>query len=169
MIRTRHRPALEPSERDLIRELYPSLRRFAAVVGSADIDPDDLVQDALMRALRRGPLTDLEHPSAYLRRCISNLAKDTRRSLGRRRRAYAATAATMSEAFEQTYPSDCADLQRLPPRARAVLYLQEVEGRRPADIGSLLGMSETAVRSLSSRARRRLRRLLSEEVPHATA
>ena len=169
MIGMRHRLGLETSEHDLIRELYPSLRRFAAVVGSADIDPDDLVQDALMRALRRGPLTDLDHPSAYLRRCICNLAKDTRRGLGRRRRAYAVLAATMSEGFEQTYPSDCAELLRLPPRARAVLYLQEVEGHRPAEIGSLLGMSETAVRSLSSRARRRLRRFLSEEVPHATA
>jgi RNA polymerase sigma-70 factor (ECF subfamily) len=164
----RHRPELERSERELIRELYPSLRRFAAVVGSADIDPDDLVQDALMRALRRGPLTDLNHPSAYLRRCICNLAKDTRRSLGRRRRAYVAMAATMSEGFVQTYPSDCAELLRLPPQARAVLYLQEVEGRRSAEISSLLGMSETAVRSVSSRARRRLRRFLSEEVPHAT-
>jgi RNA polymerase sigma-70 factor (ECF subfamily) len=169
VIGKRYRSGLGESEEDLIRALYPSLRRFAAVVGSADIDPDDLVQDALLRALRRGPLTDLDHPSAYLRQCICNLAKDTRRSLGRRRRAYAAMAATVSEGFEQTYPSDCAELLRLPPRARAVLYLQEVEGRRPAEIASLLGMSETAVRSLSSRARRRLRRFLSEEVPHATA
>ncbi len=64
MIGARHQPGLERSEQDLIRELYPSLRRFAAVVGSADIDPDDLVEDALQRALRRGPLTDLDHPSA---------------------------------------------------------------------------------------------------------
>ena len=168
MIGMRHQPGLESSEQDLIRALYPSLRRFAAVVGSADIDPDDLVQDALMRVLRRHPLTELDNPSAYLRRCICNLAKDTRRSLGRRRRAYVAVAATMSEGFDQTYPSDCAELLRLPPRARAVLYLQEVEGHRPAEIGAMLGMSETAVRSLASRSRRRLRRFLSEEVPHAT-
>ncbi len=169
MIGTRHLTGLERSDQDLIRELYPSLRRFAAVVGSADIDPDDLVQEALLRALRRGELADLDHPRAYLRKCICNLASDTRRSLGRRRRAYQAVAASASEGFEPAYPSDCADLQRLSPRARAVLYLQEVEGYRSAEIGDLLGMSETAVRSVSSRARRRLRRFLSEEVPHATA
>lgn len=121
-----------------------------------------------MRALRRGPLTDLDYPSAYLRRCICNLAKDTRRSLGRRRRAYQKVAAAMSVGFDESYPSDCAELLRLPPRGRAILYLQEVEGLRPAEIGNLVGMSETAVRSLSSRSRRRLRRFLSEEVPHAT-
>ena len=169
MIGARCRPGLEEAEQDLIRELYPSLRRFAAVVGSVDIDPDDLVQDALVRALRRGPLTDLDHPSAYLRRCICNLAKDTRRSLGRRRRAYTAYAATLSAGLEDAYPSDCSELLRLPPRARAVLYLQEVEGRRHAEIAGMLGMSEAAVRSVSSRARRRLRRFLSEEEPHATA
>ena len=168
MIGMRDRQSLESAEQDLIRSLYPLLRRFAAVVGSADIEPDDLVQDALMRALRHGPLTDLDNPSAYLRTCICNLAKDTRRSLGRRRRAYSTVAGTMSEGFEQTYPSDCAELLRLPPRARAVLYLQEVEGHRPAEIGTMLGMTETAVRSLASRSRRRMRRFLSEEVPHAT-
>ena len=44
------------AESRIFADLYPSLRRFAAVVGSVDIDPDDLVQDALVRALRRGPL-----------------------------------------------------------------------------------------------------------------
>ena len=32
---------------DVFRELYPRLRRFAAVVGAAESDPDDLVQEAL--------------------------------------------------------------------------------------------------------------------------
>ena len=40
--------------------VYGDLRRFAAVVGWPDHDPDDLVQEAVFRALRRGPLTALE-------------------------------------------------------------------------------------------------------------
>jgi DNA-directed RNA polymerase specialized sigma24 family protein len=39
-------------ERKLIAALYPALRRIAAVAGSVDIEPDDLVQEALMRVLR---------------------------------------------------------------------------------------------------------------------
>ena len=48
--------------------LYPALRRFAAVVGGLEVDPDDLVQEAVARALRRGPLGELDNPGAYLRR-----------------------------------------------------------------------------------------------------
>jgi DNA-directed RNA polymerase specialized sigma24 family protein len=34
---------------ELFRALYPGLRRFAAAVGPLEVDPDDLVQDALVR------------------------------------------------------------------------------------------------------------------------
>jgi RNA polymerase sigma-70 factor (ECF subfamily) len=155
-------------ERDLIGDLYPSLHRFAAVVASADLDPDDLVQEALLRALRRGPLTDLAYPAAYLRKCMVNLAKDGRRGLGRRRRALEVLAAT-SGAYVQHYPSDVAELLELPAKTRAILYLKELEGRSFAEIADLLGSSETSVRSAASRGRRRLRRLVSEEVRDATA
>ena len=164
----RHRGALGGADRDLIRDLYPSLRRFAAVVGPSDLEPDDLVQEVLLRALRHGPLTDLTYPTAYLRKCMVNLAKDRRRGLGRRRRALVALAST-SDAYIQPYPSDVAELLELPAQTRAVLYLKEVEGRSFAEIADLLGCSETSARSAASRGRRRLRRWLSEEVNDATA
>ena len=40
-------PAVDESDDVLFAELYPRLRRFAAVVGSPDDDPDDLVQEAV--------------------------------------------------------------------------------------------------------------------------
>ena len=55
-------------ERELITSLYPSLRKIAAVAGSVDVEPDDLVQEALVRTLRKGPLTDLDNPLAFLRK-----------------------------------------------------------------------------------------------------
>ena len=42
---------------ELIRDLYPSLCRFAAIVGPPDIEPEDMVQESFYRALRRGPLS----------------------------------------------------------------------------------------------------------------
>ena len=66
-LRLPRRSSLEDEERELITSLYTALRRIAAVAGSVDIEPDDLVQEALMRALRKGPLTDLDNPLAYLR------------------------------------------------------------------------------------------------------
>jgi hypothetical protein len=57
-----------------LRELYPSLRRFAAVVGRADVDPDDLVQEAFTRLLVSRRREDVRDLGAYLRRTIVNLA-----------------------------------------------------------------------------------------------
>ena len=61
-------------ESQLFAELYGPLRRFAAVVGPIEVDPDDLLQEAVARVLRRRRLTDLDQPGAYLRRTIVNLA-----------------------------------------------------------------------------------------------
>ncbi|HEU5112359.1 MAG TPA: hypothetical protein VFU96_03520 [Acidimicrobiia bacterium] len=51
---------MEEQERELITALYPALRKIAAVAGSVDIEPDDLVQEALMRVLRKGSISDLD-------------------------------------------------------------------------------------------------------------
>src|SRR5688500_17916831 len=112
---------------ELFRELYPALRRFAAAVGPAEVDPDDLVQDALVRVLRRGNLTDLEAPLAYVRRIILNLASDRRRGFGRMHRAFSRVGVRSGDDTE--YPSDLADLLHLSPEIRAVLWLADVEGR----------------------------------------
>ncbi|MBT8217787.1 MAG: RNA polymerase sigma factor [Acidimicrobiia bacterium] len=157
----KHKRVLADRERRLIHDLYPSLRRFAAVVGPVDVEPDDLVQEALFRALRHGPLTDLTFPTAYLKRCILNLSKDQVRSIVRRRRAVVALAAT-TEAFCEAYPSDVVELMELPPQTRAVLYLREIEGRPFGEIGEIVGCTEKAARNRASRGRKRLRRILEE-------
>jgi DNA-directed RNA polymerase specialized sigma24 family protein len=81
------RSSIDEVERELITALYPSLRKMAAVAGSVDVEPDDLVQEALMRTLRKGPISDLDNPLAFLRKTIVNLASNQRRSLGRKRKA----------------------------------------------------------------------------------
>lgn len=44
-----------PTDLDVwFRDAYPRLRRFAAVVAPPTIDPDDLIQDALVRVLGAG-------------------------------------------------------------------------------------------------------------------
>jgi RNA polymerase sigma factor (sigma-70 family) len=146
---------------DLFRALYPGLRRFAAAVGPIEVDPDDLVQDALVRVLRRGPLGDLDDPQAYLRRTIVNLASDRRRGFGRLRRALSRV--DRGEAAASEYPSDLTDLLSLPPEVRAVLWLVDVEGRSFEDAAAVIGCSVTAARSRASRGRRQLRLTLAAE------
>ena len=119
--------AEEPSDA-LLARIYPSLRRFAAVVAPPEVAPDDLVQDALVGLLRRGPVSDLDDPGAYLRRSMLNLASNHRRGLGRARRAITRLGADSLSAALDHYPSDLDHLGALRPEARAVLFMQHVEG-----------------------------------------
>ena len=142
-------------ESRLFAELYGPLRRFAAVVGPIEVDPDDLLQEAVARVLRRRRLTDLAEPGAYLRKTIVNLASNQRRSFARERRALVRFGASVQPVGD-VYPSDLNELLGLSPRERAVLYLSEVEGYRYSEIGDLLGCSEAAARKRAMRARRHL-------------
>lgn len=149
------RSTIEDPERDLIARMYPQLRRIAAVAGSFDIEPDDLVQEALVRVLKKRRLTDLDNPIAYLRRTIVNLASNQRRSLGRKRRAMARM--QEEDGWLPTYPAHLEAILDLPPKQRAILFLVEVEGMPYAEAAEQLGMSNTAARSLASRARKQAR------------
>jgi len=146
----------EPSE-SLLAQLYPSLRRFAAVVAPAEVAPDDLVQDALVAMLRGGPVSRLDDPAAYLRRSMVNLASNHRRRLGRTRRGISRLFAEAQGSAVDHYPSDLDHLAALRPQARAVLYMQHVEGMSSQLIAEALGLTDAAVRQIASRARRSLR------------
>ena len=141
---------------ELFEELYPGLRRFAAAIGPIETDPDDLVQEAVARTLRQHRLIDLDDAGAYLRRTIANLASNQRRGFARWRVAIGRVAST-EEGRLAEYDSDLADLMRVAPEHRAVLYLVEVEDRPYAEVAELLGITEEAARARASRARRQLR------------
>jgi RNA polymerase sigma-70 factor (ECF subfamily) len=150
-------------ESQIFADCYPALRRFAAVVGPAECDPDDLLQEAVYRVMRRHRLDELDHPMAYLRRAILNLASDERRRFAVRRRALYRLVPDRVDRTD-TYPSDLGDLEYLSPAERAVLYLSEVDGYRYAEIGRMLGCSEAAARKRAMNGRRHLHAALAEEV-----
>lgn len=156
------RPAAASDDGELFRAIYPALHRLACVVCPPERDPEDLVQEALVRTLRRGPLIELDAPLAYLRRAVVNLAANERRSLGRLRKA-APRLATTDEAEPAAYPSDVALLSALGPLDRAAVWLSAIEGQTAEHIGQILGCSPEAARTRVSRANKRLRTLLDEE------
>lgn len=149
------RSSIDERERELITSLYPSLRKIAAVAGSVDVEPDDLVQEALMRTLRRGPLSDLDNALAFLQKTIVNLASNQRRSLSRRRKALGRL--FTEEGWVPSYPADIEAILDLPPRQRAILYLVEVEDVPYAEAAERLGMTTVAARAMANRARKRAR------------
>jgi RNA polymerase sigma factor (sigma-70 family) len=152
-------------DRAIFLDLHASLRRFAAVIGAPDEDPDDLVQEALTRALRRMPLHELQNPGAYLRQTIVRLEINRRRSMERHERALRRLNGT--EASSPVYPSDLDLLRSLSADERAAVYLLVVEQRSAEQVGILLGTSTAAVRKRVSRALRRLNVVLQEEVRRA--
>jgi DNA-directed RNA polymerase specialized sigma24 family protein len=143
-----------------LRELYGPLRRFAAVVGRYDVDPDDIVQDAFTKVLLVEP-GRIQDTGPYVRRIIVNLVHNERR---RARRGALATR-RLGDGFttEDRYPSELADLLRLEPRVRGLLYLVDIEGEPIADAAETLGMSAPAARMALTRARRRLKSEMQEE------
>ncbi len=150
------------TDQDMLRAIYPQLRRFAAIVGPPEVGPDDLLHDAIVRTLRNGPLARLDDPAAYLRRAIVNEASNARRSLGRARRARLRLFGRTAEAEVDNYPSDLAYLQELDAVSKAVLYLHEVDGFSFAEVGDALGLGEANARKIASRARSRIRDILKE-------
>jgi RNA polymerase sigma-70 factor (ECF subfamily) len=144
-----------------LRELYEPLRRFAGVIGRWDVEPDDLVQEAFAKVMMRRE-ADIDDLGAYLRRTIANLATDERRKAQRSSKAVAKL--RPESGSKDTYPSELADLLRLDPRVRALLYLVEVDGHQIADAAALVDMSPTAARVALMRARRRLRLELTVEL-----
>jgi RNA polymerase sigma-70 factor (ECF subfamily) len=152
----------EPDDQ-LFARIYPDLLRFAAVVAPAEVGPEDLLQEALVRTLRNGPLHRLDSPEAYLRRALVNLAANERRRLGRSRRARNRLGATTEEAEMESYPSDVSDLLRLPVESRAVVWLADIEGWPFDQIGAVVGCSAETARARASRARAALRHLYAIE------
>ncbi len=141
--------------------LYPHLHRVACVAAPVDVDPDDLVQDALVNYLQLDDPTDVRSPRAFLTTTIVNLASNERRSWSRRRSAVARLGPP-AHGIDQ-FPSDLADLLALPPRERAVLYLHHVDGLPYDEVAELVGCTAAAARKAAERGRSRLATTLAEE------
>lgn len=125
---------------------------------------EDLLQSALEKAYRKWRrIQTMEHPEAYVRKVIVNLATDR----WRRRRKTAEV--TLDEALLAAQPdeTDLVDLRhallvglhQLPAGMRAVLVLRYWEGLSDAEVAKELGRSVGTVKSQASRGLQRLREL----------
>lgn len=161
LLRETNVPEIDPADARLITELYPTLRRFAAVVAPWGDDPDDVLHSAVLGVLRSRSLAGLEDPGAYLRRAIVNTVRSNHRRRLAGNRALGRTGGQETE--RDQYPSDVAELLALRPIERAVLYLHDVEGLSFDEVAEWLGIRPGNARVTASRARRRLRDVMEEE------
>lgn len=120
-------------------------------------EAEDAVQDAFVRYLERAP-EDLESPSAWLMRVLVNGCKSRLRLAWRR-------VGPLPETLPAPGPEEREELEELfslPPEDRAVIHLHYYDGFSTGEIAQMLGQRPGTVRSRLSRARERLRKLLTE-------
>ena len=134
---------------------------LARLTGSAT-EADDLLQEAYYRLLRAGASFETErHRRQYLFRVATNLVLDVRRRrLTRPEVELAADADELpgdggdARRFEQRSVVRGA-MARIRPRERALLWLAYAEGASHDEIGAVLGLKSSSIRSMLFRARRR--------------
>lgn len=150
-----------------VRAEAADLLRVAYVVTWDLPSGEDLVQECFLRLARRWPrVRKMEHPRAYARKVLFNLALDGSAGRSRRRAELSPPGAGAERPDDATERAmqvvDVnfelrAALGTLAPRQRAVLVLRYLEDLSEAEVAELLGCSLGTVKSTASRALDRLR------------
>lgn len=152
-------------DRDELIATLPRLRRYARQLTGDRSRADDLVQDALERAIdRESTFRSGENLRAWLFSLMHNLFID-----GTRRKEAIDWSADATELPEQATQaqSDPAELrdvrmamEKLPAEQREVLLLVGVEGLRYREAAEVLGLPIGTVMSRLARAREKMQELL---------
>ena len=122
--------------------IYLGLRRVAAVVAAPDVEPDDLVLEAVTRVLATGQWRKIHDLRAYVLRTIVDAAPNVRAAV-----VDLAPDRTAEVTLVATLPSE---LNHADPATRGLLYLVEVEDYLVDEAATLIGCShEDAERRLA--------------------
>ncbi|MFC5958692.1 SigE family RNA polymerase sigma factor [Streptomyces pratens] len=150
---------------------YAELSRLAALLtGEADT-ADDLAADALLALWHRWDrVRAADHPVAYARGVVANLARTRIRSAVRERRRIALFWSQREERVENPDVAGVVDvreaLRGLPFRKRACVVLRHAFDLSEKDTALALGVSVGTVKSQTSKGMAELQRLLgTAEVP----
>jgi RNA polymerase sigma-70 factor (ECF subfamily) len=157
---------MTPELRQELLSAIPNLRAFAISL-CGDVDrADDLVQEAITRAITR---IDLFEPGTKLQAWLFTILRNHFYSEHRKRGrevqdtegTYAATLATLPDQEEKLAHQDfLAALQKLPPDQREALLLVGAQGLSYEQAAELMGVAEGTIKSRVHRARHNLAQVL---------
>lgn len=157
--------AFETLYRDHVGRVLAVCRRIVA----DDDQAEEVTQEAFVRAWRRlGSFRGDSAFGSWLHRLAVNTALDALRARRRRPQAAAGDAgdaeSSPAAAVPQPPAGAAVDLERaireLPPQARTIFVLYDVEGYRHREIARLMGLAEGTSKAQLHRARKLLREAL---------
>src|SRR5262245_3153547 len=153
----------------LLGELRPKLHRYAARMTGSVIDGEDVVQDALMKAVKAYPHSEpIEDLEGWLFRIAHNAALDFLRRRARHEAAHSGedpdmiVDPTSSAEDRQVAAASLRTFMRLAAAQRSTVILKDVLGYSLAEIGSVMAISLPALKAHLHRGRSRLRELAGE-------
>jgi RNA polymerase sigma-70 factor (sigma-E family) len=150
---------------DFFERHHAELSRLAYLLtGDADC-ADDLAADALLEVWRHWDrVRAADHPAAYARGVVANLARNRIRSLTRERRRITTVAALWRDRSEDPDVPAVVDVRtalgRLPFRKRACVVLRHAFDLSEQETARVLGISVGTVKSQTSRGTAQLEALL---------
>lgn len=147
---------------------YAELARLAHLLTGESDAADDLAADALLALWHRWDrVRAADHPAAYARGVVANLARTRIRSAIRERRRIALFWSQREEQVENPDVAGVVDVQealrRLPFRKRACVVLRHAFDLSEKDTALALGISVGTVKSQTSKGMAELQRLLGTQ------
>lgn len=152
--------ARPPSFDAFVRSRYSSLVRYAYTLTAGDPDPEDVIQDVLLKVLAHWD--KLDNPEAYIRVAASREVFRRRRRW-RERRAEAFDELLMVQEHQSlTALYEQRDLavrlmRSLPPKQRVVISLRYLYDMDEGEVARMLGIAIGTVKSQTARGLRTLR------------
>jgi RNA polymerase sigma-70 factor, ECF subfamily len=149
-----------------VAALRPKLHRYSARMTGSVVDGEDVVQEALLKAVEGLPRAgDLAHLEGWLLRITHNAALDFLRRRTRQEATHADEEPDMTAdpsdptQDRQITAASLRSFMQLPVSQRSSVILMDVLGYSLQEIGEVLGSSVPAVKAALHRGRTRLREL----------
>src|SRR6202022_3376594 len=163
-------PAAATADIDgLLVEMRPKLHRYCARMTGSVIDGEDVLQDALFKAVEAFPSArPLHNPEGWLFRIAHNTSLDFLRRRARQEAVHSAEEVEMiadqldAVTSRQIASASLRTFMRLPVAQRASVILMDVLGCSLQEICEVMDFSLSAIKAALHRGRARLRELADE-------